>query len=68
MEANFMGMKYDLKWQDPDRCSRVVVINCITNLAIQRSIMFDEEFTLQVLKPWDNKMFVIGNDKDLLDT
>ncbi|KAJ4720945.1 hypothetical protein OWV82_008686 [Melia azedarach] len=27
MEANFMGMKYDLKWQDPDRCSRVVVIN-----------------------------------------
>lgn len=44
MKANFMGLKYDLSWQDSDECSRVVVINAITNLALRRNIMFDEEY------------------------
>lgn len=34
-----MGLKYDIKWQNPDKYSRVVVINSITNL--------NEEFNLQ---------------------
>lgn len=48
IKANFIGLKYDLKWHDPDICSRVVVINVIINVAVKRNMMFDEEYMIEV--------------------
>lgn len=43
MKENFMGLKYDLGWHDPDRYSKVMVIITITNLALKRNMIFNEE-------------------------
>lgn len=67
MKFNFMGLKFDLSWQDLKECSRVVVINAITNLALKRNMMFDKEYLLQVIQRWDKNKFAVAIDKDLLD-
>lgn len=48
-------------------CSRVVVINNITNLTLKKNMMFNKEFNLQVVQPWDKKNSMVADDKDLLD-
>lgn len=50
IKANFIGLKYNFSWQDRDKCSKVVVINVITNLVLKQSMMFDEEYLLQVVQ------------------
>lgn len=61
-----MGRHLKLGWVDLDKYSIVSLINRTIMLVVQRMMMHDEEFKLEVMKANEHGKLVVATDVDLL--
>ncbi|KAJ4720255.1 hypothetical protein OWV82_008116 [Melia azedarach] len=63
--VNFMGSHLHLGWQDPEKSSKVSLINQVLMVTLERRMIYDEKFKFEIVNPSDSSKMVVINDDDL---
>ncbi|KAJ4714647.1 hypothetical protein OWV82_013102 [Melia azedarach] len=63
--VNFMGSHLHLGWQNPEKSSKVSLINQVLMVTLERRMIYDEKFKFKIVNPSDSSKMVVINDDDL---